>query len=117
MMQRFPAFGYVLCAALASCATPKPNADSSAALTTDTLKAAPVAMQAPDTTKAMSATTGATTKAKTTAKRRSSKTSSKTTAKQNADTHLGRDSVIKFDPRDPRRQLPTIPPKKPPQER
>src|SRR6266568_20871 len=76
MMQRFPAFGYVLCAALASCATPKPNADSSAALTTDTLKAAPVAMQAPDTTKAMSATTGATTKAKTTAKRRSSKTSS-----------------------------------------
>jgi hypothetical protein len=28
--------------------------------------------------------------------------------------HLGRDSVIRTDPRDPRRQLPTVP-RKPPQ--
>ena len=76
----------------------------------------PVAMQAsPDTAKAARAKTGAKTsaKSKTTAKRASSKTS----AKQKSDSILGRDSVIKFDPRDPRRQLPTIPPKKPPQQR
>ena len=113
MTQRFPVLVF-LCAALAACATKKSNEDSSAALAPpDTMKPAPVAMQLPDTTKKGASTGAKTTGSKTTRKQASSKTS----VKQKSDSHLGRDSVIKFDPRDPRRQLPTIPPKKPPQER
>ena len=115
MTQRFPALVYVLIAStatLVACVTPKSKADSSAALTPpDTVKPAPVAMQLPDTTK-KGASTAAQSSSKTT-----KRTSAKTTTKQKSDSHLGRDSVIRFDPRDPRRQLPTIPPKKPPQER
>jgi hypothetical protein len=100
----------VLLAVLGSCATPKPNADSTA-LAVDTVKPAPVTVQSPDTTTTTTTkTTTTTTKTKTKAG-----TSAKTSAKQKADSHLGRDSVIKFDPNDPKRQLPTIPPKKPPQ--
>ena len=118
MTQRFAVLASALCAlcALTACATRKPSADSTAALTPDTVKPAPVAMQmSPDTAKATRAKTGAKTsaKSKTTTKRASTKTS----AKQKSDSILGRDSVIRFDPKDPRRQLPTIPPKKPPQER
>ncbi|HEY8175969.1 MAG TPA: hypothetical protein VIF32_09770 [Gemmatimonadaceae bacterium] len=100
-------------AALISCATRKPGADSTAMLATDTVKPAPpsVTVQAPDTTK----TAPTSTKTKTKATKTKTGTSAKTSAKQKADSHLGRDSVIKFDPSDPRRQLPTIPPKKPPQ--
>ena len=98
---------WMLVATLVACATPKPGADSSALLVTDTVKPAPPMVQAPDTT--MTTPTSTTTKTKTKG------TSAKTSAKQKADSHLGRDSVIKFDPTDPRRQLPTIPPQKPPQ--
>jgi len=113
MTQRVPVLAF-LCVALVGCATKKPAADSSAALAPpDTMKPAPVAMQAADTTKA-GATIGA---KKTSSKSTKKRAASKTASKQTKDTHLGRDSVIKFDPRDPRRQLPTIPPKKPPEER
>lgn len=101
----------LLFGAIVACATPKPGADSTAMLATDTVKPAPpsVTVQAPDTTKT------APTSTKTKATKTKTGTSAKTSAKQRADSHLGRDSVIKFDPSDPRRQLPTIPPKKPPQ--
>ena len=98
----------VLVALFGACATPKSNADSTA-LAVDTVKPAPAAVQSSETTTTTKTTT-TTTKTKTKAG-----TSAKTSAKQKADAHLGRDSVIKFDPNDPRRQLPTIPPKKPPQ--
>ena len=118
MTQRFSVLScalFALCA-LSACATRKPSADSSAALTPDTVKPVPVAMQAsPDTAKATRAKTGA--KASKKSKTNTKRTSSKTSAKQKSDSILGRDSVIRFDPKDPRRQLPTIPPKKPPQER
>ena len=117
MTQRSSILAYALRAmcALAACATPKPEADSTATLTVDTVKPASVALQAPETAKAPGTRTKAktSTKSKTTTKR----TASKTSAKQKSDSILGRDSVIRFDPKDPRRQLPTIPPKKPPQDR
>jgi hypothetical protein len=104
MMSRLSAWTLVV--TLVACATPKPGADSTALLATDTVKPAPPIVQAPDSVMTTTTTT-TTTKTKTKTKG--------TSAKQKADSHLGRDSVIKFDPTDPRRQLPTIPPKKPPQ--
>ena len=95
-------------AATAACASPKQNADTTQAMAVDTVQPAMASTQAAETTK--TATVSTTT---TTTKKTSSKTISAKTAKDTA--HLGRDSAIKIDTRDPRRQLPTIPPQKPPQ--
>ena len=94
---------------LAACATPKPGADSTALQAIDTVKPAPPTVQAPDTTATVPPTTTKATKATTGTTK--AKTSAKTSAKQKTDSRLGRDSVIRF----PGREIPTIPPRKPPQ--
>jgi hypothetical protein len=93
---------------VAACSTKQPPADTTESLTAaapDTVKPATTPLPAVvDSTKA-TPSSGAKT-ASTTAK---TKSSSRDTA------HLGRDSVIRNDPRDPRFQIPVVPPKKPPQ--
>ena len=98
--------------ALGACASPKPGTDTTDATGLDTLKPAMASMQAPDTVKPAPAVTKTTTK-RTSTTTTSTKTTSTKSVKDTA--HLGRDSAIKIDTRDPRRQLPTIPPQKPPQ--
>jgi hypothetical protein len=100
----------LLLAALGACATPKSGADSTALLTTDTVKPAPAVVLAPDTTK----TTSTSTKTKATKTKTKARTSAKTSTQQKTDSSLGRDSVIRF-PKRPGSILPTVPPKKPPQ--
>ena len=106
----------VLLATLAAaCGKPKSNADSAAAAaaatTIDTVK--------PDSTGIVTAIDSTPFKAppasKTAAVTKSGATKSTKRASTRDTTHLGRDSAIQTDPRDPRRQLPTVPPKKPPQ--
>lgn len=100
---------------LAACAPARQAADTTSAPAVDTLKPSMVPAPAPDTLRAArspradspragdSKPAAATTRTSTSSKR----VSTRDTA------HLGRDSVIRIDPRDPRRQLPTVPPKKP----
>jgi hypothetical protein len=98
----------VLAASIVACASPKPSADSLTAV--DTMKPAVVA--AADTIGAP--VTGSTTKAQASAGTRT-KAPGPPTAKVASpglktarDTgHLGRDSVIKINPRDPARTIPT----------
>lgn len=89
--------------AVVACATPKPAADTASAAGVDTLKPAVVAT--PKSAGATSVAAGATTGAKTSGRTpvpiaKSSKVATDT-------AHLGRDSVIRINPRDPKRQIPT----------
>jgi hypothetical protein len=96
----------MILAIVAACATQKPSADTATSRsgpTVDTTKPATAPKPlASDTTKPTSSAKTSSTKLKT-------KTSAKDT------TRLGRDSVIRNNPRDPRYQIPAVPPKKPPQ--
>ena len=95
-------------AALAACAKPKAEADSTKALVSvDTVKPDSVGMS-------LTARDSAAIKASTTQKGAPTTTKSTKRVSSRDTAHLGRDSVIRTDPRDPRRQLPTVP-RKPPQ--
>lgn len=116
-------FGYIAAAVVAVGCSPSPRAsDTTSGLAAiDTVKPAP-GMAAQDTVTSLArvdtprTATGTKTRATKTATRATATTKTKTPVVQARDTaHLGRDSVIRIDPRDPRRQLPTVPPKKPPQ--
>ena len=99
----------------ASCAPAARNADTLAAV--DTLK--PAVASLPDSGAVAAPRQDTATRPATTAKASSTTKTQPAASKQTGtvvarDTaHLGRDSVIRINPNDPRRQLPTIPPKKP----
>ena len=101
---------------LVACAPGRERSDSAGALAAvDTLKPATV-VAAPDTTAARADSTKRASTPATKTKSTATATKTKTPAATTRDTaHLGRDSVIMSNPRDPRRQIPTVPPKKPPQ--
>jgi hypothetical protein len=90
--------------AVIACAPGQQNADTSSVLRIDTVKPATSAMQGGtiDTTPPPDSAPipPAKTKAKT--------TSTKTAAKQPESKELGRDSIIRRNPRDPRFQLPAV---------
>lgn len=103
---------------IAACAPSSKSADTTGSLPAppDTVK--PVIVSAAD-----SAAAAASDSAKRAAANASRNSAKQTTSKQSTSTqtksgtardtaHLGRDSVIRFDPKDPRRQLPPV--KKPP---
>src|SRR5206468_2766042 len=99
-------------ALLGACAPKSRGADSTSALTVDTVKPLVTAGQstgagAGASTSASATGTGASTAPTTTTKG--------TSTKERTDTsrHLGRDSAFRRDPRDPRHQLKTVP--KPPE--
>jgi hypothetical protein len=101
----------LLALGIAACRPGEKAVDSTGTVTTaavDTVKPDTIGMttSAMDTTSSKSARPGAVTAGAT--KQPPRRTTSRDTA------HLGRDSVIRTDPRDPRRQLPTVP-RKPPQ--
>jgi len=100
---------------LEACAPSSKSADTTASLVPppDTVKPAAVSAAIPDTSK--SHTTAATQSKRTGAKQTTSKQTTSTQTKSGTvrdTTILGRDSVMIFDPKDPRRQLPPV--KKPP---
>ncbi|HJQ19421.1 MAG TPA: hypothetical protein VJ867_03660 [Gemmatimonadaceae bacterium] len=85
-----------------ACSTGKPAADTTSVASVDTMKPAVVA--APDSVAV--ASTGASTRTKSPATT-ATKTKSGAAVTARDTTHLGRDSVIKINPRDPKRQIPT----------
>jgi hypothetical protein len=95
----------LVCAAVIACAAPKPASDSTSVAAVDTVK--PAVVGSPDSlaSQAPATSAGATTKATTT--RQTTKPSGTTSKKVGRDSILGRDSVIKTNPHDPRTRLPT----------
>jgi hypothetical protein len=90
--------------AVIACAPSQQNADTSSVLRIDTVKPATSAMQGGtiDTTPPPDSTPIPATKTK------AKTTSTKTAAKQPETKELGRDSIIRRNPRDPRFQLPAV---------
>lgn len=97
-------YSRVLLLALVACAPSKENADTSSVLTIDTVKPATSAMQGGPVDTTATADSVPSQPAKTKAKA----TSIKTATKQPGTKELGRDSIIKRNPRDPRYQLPAV---------
>ena len=98
-MIRRPALAAGFALLVAACSARSENADSTSVLTIDTLKPATVALPATDSAPAdtiASTKTAPTTKSK----------SAATKTKQGDTKELGRDSIIRFDTKDKRRQLP-----------
>lgn len=115
---RYSVHGAIALALLACAGSKeKPSTDTLASI--DTVKPAPVTTSQPDSSKQIDTTPPPNRKppkvgpADTVAKKPTPPVQARDTA------HLGRDSVIRIDPNDPRRQLPTVPPTPPkkPQER
>lgn len=95
-------FGLVLLGIVA-CAPAKENADSTSVLTIDTVKPATSAMQDP-----VGATTATDSTPSQPAKTKTTPTKKTASTKQSGTKELGRDSIIRRDPRDPRYQLPAV---------
>lgn len=92
--------------AVAACASPKERADTTIPAI-DTLKAATDSMPARDTTSAAPVATK-TAPVPGLPPARTETTSAKQPTATKDTAHLGRDRAIKINPRDPRRQLPTV---------
>jgi hypothetical protein len=86
---------------LAACARPKESADTTSVLAIDTLKPATTALQSPDTTSSADRSAATKTSAGT-----KTKGARDTSTKQSGTKELGRDSIIRIDTKDKRRQLP-----------
>lgn len=109
---------FAMALVLQACARGKPSGDTTEALTVDTVKPAVVTAPTPDTMRRaqrdpLSTRSSRATRAEDTIALRDTTTRTSVSTKDTA--HLGRDSVIRRNPRDPRYQLPTVPRKKPPQ--
>lgn len=112
MIRRIAVLGLTLAAGCARRETPADTAGATLAAI-DTLKPATVTMPVDSAAAAAKADSGSTTRSPgTRATPAPTRTPPKTTSRDTA--HLGRDSVIMSNPRDPRRQIPTVPPTKKP---
>ena len=104
--------GWAAVGFVAACATPQRSADTTSALAMDTMKTGATVLAAPPPPNTNKSVVSPAPIKSSATKKTSSSTTKSVTARDTA--HLGRDSVIQINPRDPRRQLPTVPPKKPP---
>ena len=104
-MSRHSIVPLALALLVSACASRKEQADTSSVLAIDTVKPAASALPAPAgaTTEVDSTPAPA---SKTTAATKTKATGTKSAAKQGETKELGRDSIIRVDTRDKRRQLP-----------
>ena len=86
----------------AACAPRQERADTTAVLTIDTVKPATALLPDTGATTAVDSTAGS----KTTSSTKTKAPATKTATKQGETKELGRDSIIRFDTKDKRRQLP-----------
>ena len=112
MTRRIAVVAFTLAAGCARRETPADTTGATLAAI-DTLKAATVTMPVDSAAAAAKADSGSTTKS-TGTKATPAPTRTPPTSTKRDTAHLGRDSVIMSNPRDPRRQIPTVPPTKKP---